>query len=246
MGVKGDILPLGHHGGKGGHFTLLRTLSVEVVYLVVYRGHHEGNGGHFTLLRTLSVEVVYLVVYRGHHEGNGGHFTLLRTLSVEVVYLVVYRGHHVGKGGQKCRWGIWRCMGDTMGVKGDRSIGRHSGWGTGVWGTPEHQGRRMGDTCSVWGTLHELVCRVHQSIRVDNRYLGYTTVVGGTLCTSCPKRFFKVKCTSFGALSECHKVIDDGLKAPVGALGLCTGYRVQGTAMFFQANRSTGEPTTVQ
>ncbi|KAJ7026025.1 hypothetical protein C8F04DRAFT_1190940 [Mycena alexandri] len=161
--LKGD-----KRGTKEVLFTLLRTLSMEVVYLAVYRGHHVGKGGHFTLLRTLSVEVVYLVVYRGHHEGNGGHFTLLRTLSVEVVYLVVYRGHHVGKGGQKCRWGIWRCiwwcMGDTMGVKGDRSIGRHSGRGTG---------------------------------------------------------FFKVKCTSFGALSECHKVIDDGLKALIGALGLC-------------------------
>ncbi|KAJ7029865.1 hypothetical protein C8F04DRAFT_1187375 [Mycena alexandri] len=154
-------------------------------------GHHGGKGGHFTLLRTLSVEVVYLVVYRGHHEGNGGHFTLLRTLSVEVVYLVVYRGHHVGKGGQKCRWGIWRCIwwctGDTMGVKGDRSIGRHSGRGTG------------GISLEACGAL--LFCDMSQN-------------------------------NPFEIVSECQG-IDDGLKAPVGALGLCV-HGVQGTLALVQ------------
>ncbi|KAJ7025010.1 hypothetical protein C8F04DRAFT_1191924 [Mycena alexandri] len=108
---------------------------------------------------------------------KGGHFTLLRTLSVEVVYLVVYRGHHVGKGGQKCRWGIWRCiwwcMGDTMGVKGDRSIGRHSGRGTG-----------------------------EISLEACGALLYYVI---------CPKTI----------LLRLYQGIDDGLKAPVGALGLC-------------------------
>ncbi|KAJ7016734.1 hypothetical protein C8F04DRAFT_1201569 [Mycena alexandri] len=108
---------------------------------------------------------------------KGGHFTLLRTLSVEVVYLVVYRGHHVGKGGQKCRWGIWRCiwwcMGDTMGVKGDRSIGRHSGRGIG------------GISFEACGALLYYVI--------------------------CPKTI----------LLRLYQGIDDGLKAPVGALGLC-------------------------
>ncbi|KAJ7022496.1 hypothetical protein C8F04DRAFT_1194490 [Mycena alexandri] len=112
----------GHHGGKGGHFTLLRTLSVEVVYLVVYRGHHEGNGGHFTLLRTLRVEVVYLVVYRGHHEGKGGR---------------KHRSGGVSGGVWGTPWGMGHAVG-TCGVWGTphdlsrQSVGTRGGWCTRV------------------------------------------------------------------------------------------------------------------
>ncbi|KAJ7017229.1 hypothetical protein C8F04DRAFT_1200845 [Mycena alexandri] len=127
-------------------------------------GHHGGKGGHFTLLRTLSVEVVYLVVYRGHHEGNGGHFTLLRTLRVEVVYLVVYRGHHEGKGGRKHRsggvsggvWGTPWGMGQSVGVWDMLLV--HAVYGTKCWYTRwmVYSGRHTVGTRSVWGTSHDL------------------------------------------------------------------------------------------
>ncbi|KAJ7016453.1 hypothetical protein C8F04DRAFT_1202223 [Mycena alexandri] len=185
-------------------------------------GHHGGKGGHFTLLRTLSVEVVYLVVYRGHHEGNGGHFTLLRTLSVEVVYLVVYRGHHVGKGGQKCRWGIWRCIwwctGDTMGVKGDRSM---VGQWTGVQGVfwVDNWFSRGNPPSAVQDYNNENIaiwpCR------------GISLEACGALlfCDMSQNNPFEI-------VSECQG-IDDGLKAPVGALGLCV-HGVQGTLALVQ------------